>query len=64
MDWDRDALAQLEKVPFFVRRMAKRLVEEMVSSEGRNCVTKADVIRAKNWFLHAAGIKAETTGSA
>ncbi|MGR6835208.1 CGGC domain-containing protein [Syntrophomonas erecta] len=43
MKWDEDALREMDKVPSFVRGMARRAVEKEVRSEGRKQVTVEDV---------------------
>ena len=47
MEWDPEARAAIDRAPFFVRRFARRRVEELVQAEGRDRVTLADVRRAK-----------------
>lgn len=48
MDWDLEAQKSMDRVPFFVRRMAKKKVEDLVQSRGRDRVTLQDVIDARN----------------
>jgi len=43
MKWTAEAEEELKKVPAFVRRMARRAVEEHVRKSGRNEVTVEDV---------------------
>ncbi|MEA1961886.1 MAG: CGGC domain-containing protein [Bacillota bacterium] len=43
MQWTEEALKEIEKVPGFVRKMAKRAVEQEVKASGRNEVTAEDV---------------------
>ena len=43
MQWDTEALKELEKAPEFVRDMAKRKVEGEVSKKGKDCVSLKDV---------------------
>jgi nucleotide-binding universal stress UspA family protein len=42
IEWDADALARLERVPPFVRPMARRAVEQDVLARGGGRVTQAD----------------------
>ncbi len=37
--WDEDALARLEKIPSFVRNMAKAKIEKAAKDAGENRVT-------------------------
>ncbi|MCL5960898.1 MAG: 4Fe-4S dicluster domain-containing protein [Chloroflexi bacterium] len=48
MKWETDAEKAVEKVPFFVRRMAKKRVEDYVRQRGRDKVTTSDVHDARN----------------
>ncbi len=41
--WQAEALAHLERVPGFVRRMVRRRAEDFVRSQGRHEVTRADL---------------------
>jgi predicted metal-binding protein len=43
MEWDSEALNELNKAPEFVREMAKQIIEEHVKSRGRSRVTVEDV---------------------
>ncbi len=47
MKWTSEAEEELKKVPAFVRRMAKRAVEEHVRKSGKNEVTVEDVRAAR-----------------
>ena len=51
LDWDDEALALLRKVPFFVRKLAKKKIEATARAENRQRVSAADVKRAKTQFL-------------
>jgi nucleotide-binding universal stress UspA family protein len=42
LDWDRDAKNRLKRVPFFVRGIAKRAVENAVCESGGQSVSAAD----------------------
>lgn len=44
MEWTRDALDELEKVPRFVRNMAKRAVEKAAREQGTDVITP-DIVR-------------------
>ena len=48
MEWEPDAARTMERVPFFVRKLARRRVEEQVAALGRRVVTLADVHRARD----------------
>lgn len=43
MEWDKEALKELEKVPEFVRDMAKNKVENVVKEKGKEGVSLKDV---------------------
>lgn len=47
--WDADAEARLQRVPFFVRRMAKRMVENAVREFGKNrvCIEDFESVAAR-----------------
>ncbi len=47
MEWDAEAALAMEKVPRFVRGMARRKVEESVAAAGRARVTLADIEAAR-----------------
>ncbi|MFO7600104.1 MAG: 4Fe-4S binding protein [Candidatus Desulfacyla sp.] len=51
MEWLSQAEAEIRKAPFFVRKMARKRVEEHVEAKGRKVVTAADVKSAKKHFL-------------
>lgn len=51
MEWDAEAEKSLEKVPSFVRGMARKAVEEMARTEGLARVTTDVFIRAKEKYL-------------
>ena len=59
MEWTEEALAYLERVPSFVRSMAKRAVEKEVRSQGRNQVTAEDVARGHQKHIAFAQDKPE-----
>jgi len=48
MRWNEEALQELEKVPGFVRSMAKRAVEKDVRKAGREEVTVEDVHKGRD----------------
>jgi len=41
MEWDEDALARLEKIPAFVRSMAKAKIEKTAREAGESRITSA-----------------------
>ncbi len=51
MEWDKEASARLEKIPVFVRRLARTKIEKFASERGRTTVTIADVEGAKAGFM-------------
>ena len=56
MEWDNEARARLEKVPVFVRRLARTKIEKFASERGKTTVSVADVEDAKAGFM---GTKAD-----
>lgn len=50
MPWDAEALERLEKVPRFVRKMARRSIEAAAASEGAQRVTVKHVEKASERF--------------
>lgn len=59
MEWERDAAKAIERAPFFVRKLARRRVEQLVAAEGRSVITLDDVRRAKSSHLAAAAAPPE-----
>lgn len=58
MQWTDEAQKAIEKVPGFVRKMARRAVENEVGKSGRDQVTAADVETVQAKYLgHVAGEK-------
>ncbi len=51
MEWEADALKELEKVPGHVRNMAKMGIEMSVDKKGKEVVTLADVKEAQEQFM-------------
>ena len=51
MDWDGEAVAAVERAPFFVRRLVRQKVEEYVDARGGARVTALDVQSARHSFL-------------
>lgn len=50
MKWEKDAEKAMDKVPFFVRRVARKKVEDHVRLSGRDTVTIQDVYDARSAF--------------
>jgi len=50
MDWEQEAEKLMERVPFFVRRFARKRVEQMVRAEGGAVVTADACRRARARF--------------
>ncbi|MBT6562298.1 MAG: protochlorophyllide oxidoreductase, partial [Candidatus Scalindua sp.] len=38
MEWDEEASSRLEKIPIFVRRMARSKIEKRASEQGKSIV--------------------------
>lgn len=55
MEWTEAALAELEKVPAFVRNMAKKAVEKAAKEEGNMTVTPEVVIKTKEKYFSMVG---------
>jgi len=51
MEWDEEASLRLEKIPVFVRRMARSKIEKRASEKGKSIVTLEDVEEAKAGFM-------------
>lgn len=51
MKWTEEAEKELEKVPFFVRRMAKKAIEEMAEKEGKDEVDMEIYKKAKEKYF-------------
>ena len=62
--WDEKAEAELERVPFFVRKMARKKVESYVNERGREVVTPADVEEARKGFLQMTSTGDDEAGRA
>jgi len=50
LDWDREALARLDRIPPRPRAMARRAVEDLVRARGGDRVTLADFLEAARRF--------------
>jgi anaerobic sulfite reductase subunit C len=59
MKWDPEAEKELGRVPFLVRPLARRKIEERVRAEGRDRVTVADYRKAESRFHSVAAGKTE-----
>jgi anaerobic sulfite reductase subunit C len=57
MEWDREATARLERVPFFVRKKVKKQIEDFVASQGKNKVTSEDVSKARQQLAGGVPLK-------
>ncbi|MCL6612943.1 MAG: 4Fe-4S binding protein [Peptococcaceae bacterium] len=55
MDWEPDAAARLEKVPFFIRKKVKKQIEQYVQDRGGSTVTGLDVAEARRALAGEAG---------
>lgn len=54
MKWSQEALDETEKIPRFVRGMAKKAVEKDVKTQGRDEVTLADVKNGRDKYISFA----------
>lgn len=59
MEWNQEALAELEKVPRFVRHMAKKAVEKAAREAGQDTVTPEVVIQTKEKYFSLVGQEKE-----
>jgi Fe-S-cluster-containing hydrogenase component 2 len=59
MKWDREAEKELGRVPFLVRPLARRKIEERVRAEGRDRVKVVDYRQAESRFHSVAAGKSE-----
>lgn len=59
LSWDSDATAALGKVPFLVRPLARRKVEERVAAQGRSRVNLSDFAEAEARFRAVMGGRSE-----
>lgn len=54
MNWTEEALKEIEKIPIFVRKMAKKAVEQDVKAAGRTEITCEDVRAARDKHIKFA----------
>ena len=59
MEWDEEASLRLEKIPIFVRRMARSKIEKRASDKGKSIVTLEDVEDAKSSFMGTGSVKSD-----
>ncbi len=59
MEWDAEASSRLEKIPIFVRRMARSKIEKRASDKGKSIVTVEDVEDAKSSFMGTGSVKSD-----
>lgn len=59
MEWDKEASLRLEKIPVFVRRLARSKIEKRASEKGKNLVTIDDVEDAKASFMGTGSVKGD-----
>jgi len=55
MEWSKEALAEMENVPRFVRSMAKRAVEKAAREKGAATVTAEQVLETKEKYFSLIG---------
>lgn len=60
MEWSKEALAEMENVPRFVRSMAKRAVEKAARQKGAETVTAELVLETKEKYFSLIGKEGET----
>ena len=61
MEWESEALKELEKVPEHVRSMAKMGIETVAGKRGKNIVTIEDVKETEAQFRALLGKDDKTT---
>ena len=59
MEWDKEASLRLEKIPIFVRRLARSKIEKHASKNGKNVVMVEDVEGAKASFMGTGSGKSD-----
>ncbi len=59
MEWDKEASSRLEKIPVFVRRMARSKIEKRASEKGKSVVTLEDVEDAKSSFMGTGSVQSD-----
>lgn len=59
MEWSKEALEELEKVPKFVRSMAKRAIEKAAREKGGDIVSKEVVLETKEKYFSMIGKESE-----
>lgn len=55
MEWSKEALEEMEKVPAFVRSMAKRAVEKAAREKDSNVVSREIVLEVKEKYFSLIG---------
>ena len=63
MEWETDAARALSRVPFFVRKLARRRIEETVAAAGRSVVTLADARQARDGQMAKMSATARVSAS-
>ena len=59
MEWSKEALTELEKVPRFVRHMAKKAVEKAARETGLQTITPEIVLKTKEKYFSLVGKESE-----
>ncbi|ODS34396.1 MAG: putative nitrite and sulphite reductase [Candidatus Scalindua rubra] len=59
MEWDKEASSRLDKIPIFVRRLARSKIEKHAREKGKNTVTLEDVEGAKASFMGTGSVKSD-----
>ncbi len=59
MEWDEEASSRLEKIPVFVRRLARSKIEKRAGEKGKSIVTVEDVEDAKASFMGTGDVKSD-----
>ncbi|MBS1259444.1 MAG: NAD(P)H-quinone oxidoreductase subunit I, chloroplastic [Candidatus Scalindua arabica] len=57
MEWDKEASMRLEKIPIFVRKLARSKIEKHASEKGKSIVSVEDVEDAKASFMGTGSVK-------
>ena len=55
MEWDKSASLLLEKVPPFIQKTVREKVETLARNRGKDIVTEADVVAAREAFMNKSG---------
>lgn len=64
MDWEKEALKKIEKVPFFIKKRVKEKIEKIAEEHGSPVVTLEIIEKAQKIHMGGSGnnVKQETAG--